>query len=71
MQAELEQKRSELGEAQRLVSDLKEELDIFEKKQLALSGERDILISKNRDQVFQMSKHVETIQDKDEKIEQL
>ena len=71
LQAELEQKRSELGEAQRLVSDLKEELDIFEKKQLALSGERDILISKNRDQVFQMSKHVETIQDKDEKIEQL
>lgn len=71
LQAELEQKRSELGEAQRLVSDLKEELDIFEKKQLALSGERDLLISKNRDQVFQMNKHVETIQDKEEKIEQL
>lgn len=68
---ELEAKRQEVTEAMRFVADLKEELEISEKKQLAISGERDLLQTKCKDAAFQNITLQETIIDKDEKIEQL
>ena len=43
LQAELETKRQEIEEAQRTVADMKEELDIMEKKHTHVEGERDML----------------------------
>ena len=53
------------------MADIKEELDILEKKNAHVMGERDGLNSKCRDMQFQMTQLQETITDKDEKIEHL
>ena len=43
LKGELESKREELAEAQRGISDLQEELEILQKRQLAVTCEKDLL----------------------------
>lgn len=45
-----------MQETQDVVSDLKEELEILQKKQLQLQGDRDLLQTKNKDQRDKMLK---------------
>ena len=71
LKAELEAKRQEIADALLSVADLREELDIMEKKQQALSAERDQLNIDCKEQQYQNSKLQEQIEDKDEKIEEL
>lgn len=54
LQAELDQKRQEVSEAQRVVADLKEELSILEQKQMQLTKDKENLIIAKRDYTFQM-----------------
>ena len=49
LKGELEGKRQELAEAQRGIADLQEELEILEKKQLAVTCEKDLLANKCRE----------------------
>ena len=71
LKSELADKRSQLQETQDLVSDLKEELEIIQKKHLQLQGDRDLLLTKNKDQRDKMMKQMQDIEDRDGKIEQL
>ena len=45
LQSELGTKRAEIADAQRTIADMKVELDIMEKKQIAFVNERDVLKS--------------------------
>lgn len=45
----MSEKRTQLQETQDRFSDLQEELEIIQKKHLQLQGDRDLLLTKNKD----------------------
>ena len=58
LESELAEKRTQLQETQDRFSDLQEELEIIQKKHLQLQGDRDLLLTKNKDQRDKMLKQM-------------
>lgn len=60
-----------MQETQDRVSDLQEELEILQKKQLQVVGDRDMLHTKNKELRDKNLKATQDLEDRDSKIEQL